>query len=172
MTETTPRDLATALAAATVVADLASEMKEWLRTELAERLDDVGADSVRAELPDGTRVAKCSIVAPAPKASVTDTDALARYLATDHATEVVTTVSIREAFLKQYLTTLKPTADGHAVDPDTGEIIPGITFRSSSPYVSTRFDKEGRDAMATALRDGVVSLPFSGVRPALEGAQP
>lgn len=150
----TPRDLAAALALTTVIADAAKVRKDELRDRLTQALDDVGADSVRAELPDGTRVSKSALVSPNPKASVDDEDAFAAWVDSYRPGEVVRRV--REPYKRVILEGLVATPDGTAIDPSTGEVIPGVRFRTGTSYISTRFEREGRAAIVAAIRDGII----------------
>jgi hypothetical protein len=78
--------------------------------------------------------------------------------------------SVRDSYKRVLLEPLAPTSDGLAVDPETGELVPGVSFRQSSPYVSTRFDKGGRESVIDALRAGSVALDLAAA-PQLEGGQ-
>lgn len=150
----TPRDLAAALALTTVIADAAKARKDEIRQRLADSLDDVGADSVRAELPDGTRVSKSTLITPNPKPVVSDEAALAAWVEAFRPDEIVKTV--RESYRRVLLDGLASTPDGTAIDPETGEVVPGVRFATGATYVSTRFEKEGREAIVAAIRDGVI----------------
>jgi hypothetical protein len=150
----TPRDLAAALAVTTVIADAAKARKDDLRAALSAALDDVGADSVRAELPDGTRVSKSTLITPNPKPVVSDETAFAEWVEGFRPDEIVRTV--RESFKRVVLERLAATPDGTAIDPETGEVVPGVRFTTGGAYVSTRFEKDGRDAIVTAIRDGII----------------
>lgn len=156
-----PREIARALAVTTVIADAAAEHKDRLRAELLEALDDVGADAVAVTLPDGTKVAKSALVAPAPRARLTDEDQFAAWCADTSPHNVEVRTVVRPAWQKAILDRVVPGPDGAAVDPDTGEVVPGVTFTTGSAYVSTRFDKEGRAAVLDALRAGTVTLDLT-----------
>lgn len=152
----TPRDLAAALALTTVIADAAKERKDEIRAALAWALDDVGADSVRAELPDGTRVAKSALVTPETKPTIDDDDAFLDWVESTRPGEIVK--SIRDSYKRAVFDRLAPTPDGLAIDRETGEVIPGVRYKTgTAPYVSTRFEKEGRAAIVAAIRDGVIT---------------
>lgn len=150
----TPRDLAAALAITTVIADAAKARKDEIRAALAAALDDVGADSVRAELPDGARVSKSTLITPNPKPVVSDETAFAAWVETFRPDEIVRTV--RDSYKRVVLERLASTPDGTAIDPDTGEVVPGVRFSTGATYVSTRFEKEGREAIVAAIRDGII----------------
>lgn len=163
----TPRELALRLAVISVVADRAKEIKDQLRAEVLASLDELGADSAAALLPDGTRVAKVGIVAPKTKMRVIHESAYTDHVAAEYPNEIVT--SVRESFSRHYLETLSPTEDGQAVDPRTGAIVPGVCAVDPTPYPSLRFEKTGRDDVVRAITEGVVSLDLSIIDlPALE----
>lgn len=166
-----PREIARALAVTAVIADAAKARKDELRADLAHALDALGADSAKADLPDGTNVAKASLVAGKPRAAVVDEDAMTGWVAENHPTEVV--FRVRDTYRKVVLDRLIPGPDGAAVDPYTGEIVPGVRFSNPAPYVSLRFDRDGRDHVIDALRQGAVSLDLTAPHPALpEGTNP
>lgn len=155
----TPREIAQALAVTTVIADAAKERKDELRALLLDALDALGADSAKAELPDGTTVGKASLAGGKPKANVSNEDALTGWVAENAPTEVVWRV--RESYRRALLDRLEPGPAGVAVDPSTGEIVPGVTFTASNPYVSMRFDRDGRAAIIDALRSGEIALDIA-----------
>jgi hypothetical protein len=68
---------------------------------------------------------------------------------------------VREAYRKALLDRLVPGPDGAAVDPATGEVVPGVTFTTGATYVSVRFDRDGRAAVIDALRSGVIALDIT-----------
>ena len=155
----TPRELAQRLAVISVILDRAKELKEELRIELREALDQVGADSAAAQLPDGTRVAKVGIVAPKPRAQVIDEDRFTKHVGTERPDEIV--ARIRESYRKYYLDSLEATSDGEAVNPQTGEIVPGVRFAQTAPYPSLRFEKEGREQIIAAIHTGEIKLDLA-----------
>ena len=154
-----PREIARALAVTTVIADAAKERKDQLRADLLDALDALGADSAKAELPDGTAIGKASLAGGKARAVVSDEDALTGWVADNAPTEVVW--RIREAYRKALLDRLEPGPKGVAVDPATGEIVPGVRFTATAPYVSMRFDRDGRASVIDALRSGAVALDIT-----------
>lgn len=156
----TPRDQAIALAIMTVIADVAKEQKDGLRDDLLNGLDELGVDSVSAYLPGEMKVAKCAIVTKSRKPFVADERAFIEWVSANHADEIVQT--IRDSFKKYLMDSVVEGPDAAAVHPATGEIVPGLMFTASAPYVSTRFEKGGREAVIDALRSGVVSISLPG----------
>lgn len=156
----TPRDQAIALAVMTVIADVAKEQKDGLREDLLNGLDDLGVDSVSAYLPGDIKVAKCAVVTKSRKAFVADERGFVEWVMANHKDEIIQTV--RDSFKKYLLDSVIEGPDASAVHPATGELVPGVMFTSSAPYVSTRFEKGGREAVIDALLSGVVSIALPG----------
>lgn len=153
------RDLALKLAVVSVVADKARETKDALRAELLSELQDAGADATGAILPDGTRVAKVSVTSPKARAVVFHEEAFTKHVSEDRPDEIVW--SVRDSYKRGFLESLVETESGEAVDPRTGELVPGVRFVKSDPYPTCRFEKEGRDLVVAALRSGEVNLDLS-----------
>lgn len=151
----TPRDLALTIAALTILEERVKQARDDARVAILQALDDLGGDSVRAELPDGTRIGKVSVSAPKPSPRVTDEDKFTAWVAKEYPTEVVW--HVRDSFKKAVLDKMRPT-DAGAVFLDTGEIVDGITFVERDPFASCRFDPEGRDKLADAMRSGHVRI--------------
>ena len=155
----TPRQLAIELAIISVVMDRAKEIKDELRAQLLETLETVGADSAAAQLPDGTKIAKVGIVASKDKPSILNEQAFTAHVEKERPDEIVK--RIREGFKKAYLETLRPTDEGEAFDPATGEIVPGVIFSQSTAYPTLRFEKEGRAIIISQLSSGELSLQLT-----------
>lgn len=152
------KDTAMALAITATIADAAKEHKDYLRDQLIAQLDELGADATSAEL-DGEKVAKVSRVAGKPKAYITAEHELVWYVEANYKEQTYT--KVREAFWTHLQSLLVPTEDGQAINSETGEIVPGVRFKMSTPYVSTRFEKQGREAILEALRNGRLALDLT-----------
>jgi hypothetical protein len=150
-----PKDLALELALTATIADAASEHKDYLRGQLAETFGEIGADSTRVEL-DGERIAKVALVTPADKPYIDDEAAFIAYAEANLPDAIVK--KVRESVQKAILEKCAPTPDGRAVDKTSGEIVDGVRFRKATPYVSTRFEKEGRALLLAALRSGALTF--------------
>lgn len=162
---TNPRETALALAVVTTIADAASERKDQLRSQLLHQLNEVGADAVRAEL-DGDRIARTSLIAPQAKVVVIDEEGFTQWVAENFPTEVVTTTTIRPGFKEHFLKSLEIAGD-QIFDPKTGEALPFFTTRQGSPYVSTKFESDGRAKILEALSNRTLSLDLTAETPAL-----
>lgn len=151
----TLKELAIELATVNLVADLVAEHKDNLREQIAQQFELNGSDSVKVSIGD-EKIGKVSLVEPKAKATVTDENALFRWVIENREDEIVT--EVRPSFKKWLLDNVDVLDDGTAVLKTTGEIIPGISARPASPYVSTRFDTDGRERLGRALRNGEVSF--------------
>lgn len=159
----TPRDLALRIAALTILEERVKAARDDARLAILQALDDLGGDSVRAELPDGTRIGKVSVTTPKPSPRVTDEQKFTGWVAQQWPTEVVW--HVRDSFKKTILEKMRP-SDAGAVYVETGELVEGVTFAERDPFASCRFDPDGRDALADALRDGQVRIDLH-ERPAI-----
>lgn len=122
-------------------------------TKLAAEAAFAAAESTQAvpQLPDGTKVATVSLAGGDGKsASVTNEGAFLAWMIATHPgeTEVIVRASAKRKILDA------AAKAGRAIDPGTGEVIPGITFRDSQTYVSIRFRPGGADAVADAWLAG------------------
>lgn len=149
------KELAIELATVNLVADLVAEHKDNLREQMAQQFELNGSDSVKVSIGD-EKIGKVSLVEPKAKATVTDENALFKWVIENREDEIVT--EVRPSFKKWLLDNVDVLDDGTAVLKTTGEIIPGISARPASPYVSTRFDTDGRERLGRALRNGEVSF--------------
>jgi hypothetical protein len=104
-----------------------------------------------AVLPGGAKVATVSLAgADGKTASVTNTGAFLAWMIANHPEE--TEVVVRGNAQKKILDAAKKA--GRAVDPATGDVIPGIEVKDSRPYVSILFKPGGADAVADAWLAG------------------
>lgn len=151
----TPRDLALRIAALTILEERVKAARDEARQEIMQALNELGGDSVRAELPDGTRIGKVSISAPKPTPRVTDEEKFTAWVAQEFPSEVVW--HVRDSFKRAILDKMRPTSFG-AVYTETGEVVQGVTFAERDPFTSCRFDAEGREALVDAMRAGQVRI--------------
>lgn len=150
-----PRELATQLAALTVLEDAVKEQRQLLRQQLTQAFDEVGADSAKLELPDGTKVGKATLISPKQRPMVVDEHKFTKWVEENHPSEIEKKVNkVFESALLEKLDT-NGTAACH---PETGEVIPGVLVMTSSKYVSTRFDAGGKQAVIDAIRTGEMAI--------------
>jgi hypothetical protein len=148
------KEMALELAVVNLVADLVAEHKDFLRQEMALLFHLQGSDSVKVQI-ENDKIGKTSLVEPKLKAYVADENAFFTWVAENHKDDIVAVV--RESFKKYVLDNTEILDDGSAVLKTTGEIVDGIKGRMGTPYVSTRFDAEGKEKLRQALANGSVS---------------
>lgn len=149
------KDLAVELAIANLVSDVVAERKDALRQEMADKFAELGSDSVKVTIDDD-RIGKVSLVEPKIKPIVESDVEFTKWVDAHHPNDIVKTV--RESFKKWVLDNVEILDDGTAVMKTTGEIVPGITGRKTTPYVSTRFESDGREKLGRAISAGKVAV--------------
>lgn len=142
------------LAIATLMADVVKEHRDRLREEIAEEFKKIGADSSKVKIGD-TTIGKISLIEQKPKIYVANEQAFLQWVIKNHPQEVLQ--QVRESFQKFVLDMVTYTEDGKTfLFPDSGEVVEGLGVRNGSSYVSTRFEKNGREILTDALRSGKV----------------
>jgi hypothetical protein len=145
------RELSLQAAVLKMLADEVAARLQIVKAATEEAFKDAGATQAVPQLPDGTKVATVSYAGGGAKsASVTNDQAFLAWMVANHPGE--TEVIVRESAKRKILDAAKK--DGRAIDPATGEVIPGIEVRESRPYVSIRFKPGGVDAVADAWLAG------------------
>jgi hypothetical protein len=139
-----------------VLATLADKVRAALadaRTEQAEAMKDVGADGVKVELDDGTKVASISLASGRVTARVADEDDFMGWVTENHPDEIETVTRVKPGFADRLLT--QAAGAGAPIDVTTGELIPGVGISVGAQYVSTRGLR--RDVIEQAWRDGRIN---------------
>jgi hypothetical protein len=117
-------------------------------------------EKVAACLPDGTKAASLSYVGGETRAQVVDEAKLIAWMEANRPGEVVKV--IRPDTLKAVLDAA--TKAGSAVDPATGEAIPGVGFGKKDPFLRTDFKRgngpgeDGRALVREAWRTGALDV--------------
>jgi hypothetical protein len=91
-------------------------------------------DAKAASLPDGARLGKFTKTRGRATPTITDERKFLQWVQDRHPDEIEQT--IRPAFRTKILDSAKKY--GEAVDPTTGEVVPGIELRHGDPYISFR----------------------------------
>lgn len=160
--------------------------------DLRELYEDSGVKSMDVKLPGGSKVATISLSVPKASTDVVDEAALLEW-ATESAPWLVETIHHPEVpaytvpavpaydehrldreYLAEWVKGVKPTGSGEVVDPDTGEVVPGITHTAEGApkSFSVRYATDGRDDLARAWRDGELEhLTGGSVLPAIGGGE-
>ena len=138
----------------TVIADTATEAKNELRGTILMDLQALGAESVKAVVGE-TTVAKVSITAGKRVPVIVDEAALLAWVEQEYPHEVVR--SVRSSFTSYLIEQMEET-DGGMVFKPTGEVLPFVSIKTGAPFVSTRFEKGGRDEVMRALRESRIGV--------------
>ena len=128
------------------------------KDDLKAVMSDQGIKALSAKLPDGTPVATLTLAGGQSSPRVTDPGKFLAWVKQAHPTE--TEVIVRPDYQKTLLDGMKQA--GKPVDPRTGEIVPGVEFEDTTPYLTPSFSKgdvPGREHIRRAWRDGVIALP-------------
>lgn len=127
---------------------------------LVATMSELGITGLVAKLPDGTKVATLPNCGGEDRAYVADEAKLVAWVERNRPDEIVK--SIRPQTLKAILAAATEAAV--AVDPATGDVIPGIEFGPSTPYTQVNFVKgkqpgeDGRSLIREACRSGALDL--------------
>lgn len=128
------------------------------KESLRESMTATGSEKTGARLPDGTKVASLSLAGGELAPRITDPAAFRAWVERCHPGELETV--IRDSFMQAVLSDAKKA--GRALDRASGEVIPGVTFEPTTPYIRVTFTKgdlDGRELIRRAWRDGVIELP-------------
>lgn len=168
--------------------------RETHRDELVTRYDDEGTKSFDVKLPDGVKVATISLSIPKASTEISDGDALMAW-AKENAPELLTVVehpgtpavrvpakppwtehqfNLREVnALIDRLEPVDSANPGPVVDPDTGQIVDGVTHTPAAApkSYSVRYTDTGRADLARAYRSGALGEVVAGTPLAIIGGQ-
>lgn len=131
--------------------------KTQVRDAIEPRIEP--GERIRAELPDGTVIGAVTIGKAAETPTVTDERALLAWVKENRPTEI--TESVNTAYVDALKKQVK--AHGYAFVPDTGEIIPGIGLKTSTPSYRPTVDRDLipmlRQRSGELISDGLLELP-------------
>jgi len=119
---------------------------------------ETGTRQIGAELPDGTAIARVTLVSPDPVAVVADEQAFAAWVREHRPDQIrrefVTTV--RETYVKALLAEMTAAGVPQWCDQDTGEVhtVPGIRMQPRAAYARTTWEKQGKERVAEAWQSG------------------
>jgi hypothetical protein len=112
---------------------------------------ETGTTGTVPTLPDGTKVATVTYAGGDSKSAyVLDANAFDAWVMKEHPEQME--LVVRDSYRKGLLDAAEKA--GQAIDPTTGETVPGIAVKDSTPYVSIRFKPGAREAVAQAWRTG------------------
>jgi hypothetical protein len=152
------KDIATELAALTVLKDAVKEATDHLRQLAKEELLNVGADMTKA-IVDNQEVAKVSLVSRDCDFVITDDRAFLAWVKENAGTEIEERV--RDSYKKVFIESLQMGADNAIFSTLNGSLVDFVQLVVKEPYVSTRFATGGRDIVVQALHDRrLTALPW------------
>lgn len=138
--------------------------KTNVRDAIEPRLEP--GERIRAELPDGTVIGAVTIGKAAETPVVTDERALLTWVKANRPTEI--TESVNAAYVEILKRQAK--AHGFAFVHETGEVIPGIGLRTSTPSYRPTVDKDLipllRQRSGELISGGLMELPAAEERAA------
>ncbi|MBA9003698.1 hypothetical protein [Thermomonospora cellulosilytica] len=128
-------------------------------------------DRATAKLPDGTPVGSVTLAKGRAKADVTDEAAFLEWVARTHPEELetVTVTRVDPEFRERLISAARQL--GAAVDPATGEEVPGVTVTVGEPYPQVRLDPAAGEAIAKAWRSGGLAELVGGLLELESGAE-
>lgn len=152
--------------------DFLRDAREDHLEDLMDRYDDEGTKSFTITLPDGTRIGSVTIPEPKSSTDIVDEASLFEYAEERDGITTETIPATAERTIKKlspkWLDALKQRAvegdDGTLVDPETGEVIPGlkVTPGARPKSFTVRYEREGRQKIATAYQRGELAHLTSG----------
>lgn len=140
-----------------------------LRKMLA-RLDDEQRAAVdmdpgdrKTAVADGRRIGHVLLTDPKEVAKVDDGDVYLAWVEETHPDEIeeVVTRQVRSSFLTWSLR--------NAINPETGEVIPGIGFHTGKPVLTVKADEIAEEAIRAEL--AATGMTFAGLLDALSAPQ-
>lgn len=146
------KELGLKLAAVSLIADEAKRTKDRLRAELQAEMDAIGADRIKAELGDDV-VAYVTTTKPKFKWNVQNERKFVQWVKDNCPGELIESVreSSRETILNKFHFN-----DDVVIDPN-GEVVEWLVGELADPYLTTKFQADGR----VKLRDALIGLNAS-----------
>lgn len=152
------------------VADEIAKAVKTGKKDLKQIVDDLSIKTLTARLPDGTEVGTVGKAGGGSVPEVADERKFLAWVKENRPGEVVETV--RESYWNSLSEAMKKT--GEPIDPETGERIPGVAFKTTTEYLTVNLAKgepgrSGHDLIMQALLDKQISLNTVLALPAGEG---
>jgi hypothetical protein len=161
------RETATKLIVARVVRDRLSAADKGLREQARTDFDVPGVRDIG--VIGDEQIGSVQLTKGREAWTVTDPAALLAWVKANVPDEVVTVEQVRSSYVTALLARAK--GQGNAVDPFTGELIPGIDCRTSGPTLTVKPSKDAAQTIAQAFADGRLSLEDLTPPLAIEGAE-
>jgi hypothetical protein len=161
------RETATKLIVARVVRDRLSAADKGLREQARADFDVPGVRDIG--VIGDEQIGSVQLTKGREAWTVTDPDALLKWVKANVSDEVVTVEQVRSSYVTALLARAK--AEGNAVDPFTGELIPGIDCRTTPPTLTVKPSEDAAQTIAQAFADGRLSLEDLTPPLAIEGGE-
>lgn len=145
------KDLARTALTAKLVADEYKKVGDAAKAKLLTELDATGAERVRVRDVEGEDLGAAILAKGKVTASITDPAAFEAWVKLRYPDQIRTRVEVDGAWQTRLIATC--TREGAPVDPETGEVIPGVELSQGKPYISIRPSDEARNRMATVLAE-------------------
>lgn len=146
MDNKTIKELAVELAAISVIADEAKKAKDRLREHLFSKMNDVGADRLKAQINDEV-IAYVTTSKPKFKWTITSDRKFVEWVKINMPTEIVE--SVRESSVDGILATFIYEDD--AIIDKNGELVDFLVGSESEPFLMTKFHADGKSKMRQLL---------------------
>jgi len=152
------KDIATELAALTVLKDAIKEATDQLRALAKDELLNVGADMTKAVV-DNQEVANISLITRDVDFVIVNDRAFLEWVKENAATEIEE--KVRDSYKKVFMESLQMGANNSVYSIINGSFVDFVQLVVKEPYVSTRFATGGREVVVQALHDRrLTSLPW------------
>lgn len=143
------RELSQRIVAARLIEDHIKGIGGQARAELRDEMEATGAERVRVTGEDGTDYGSVTATSGRLTATVTDMTALTEWVRTTHPEHMVTIPD--PAYVDRLLHAARAAQD--PIDPDTGELVPGIEVERGAGGLSVRPSQAARERMAQLLAE-------------------
>jgi hypothetical protein len=156
------KDIATRAAVLQALAEAVDAELKAVKAEQAAGLKqakkDSGTRQIEATLPNGTVVAKVTLVSPDPAATVADVKAFTAWVIANRPDQIKRefVTSVHPAFVTSLLKEMTAAGVPKWCDKETGEVheVPGIVMQPRAATTRTTWEKEGKSAVAEAWQAG------------------
>lgn len=119
---------------------------------------ETGTSRIDAMLPDGTVVARVTLVSPEPEATVTDAKAFLEWVKANRPDQIKRefVTSVYPAFEKALLKEMTAAGVAQWVDKESGVVheVPGVKMQPRAAHTRKTWEKSGREAVAAAWQAG------------------
>lgn len=140
------KDAETALVASLAAAEY-EKVAKAAKAKVEEQFVMSGTDRSTVKDPAGMKLGTITYAQGKPSAFIADEPAFLAWVEENHPERLVRMV---DPTWKSSLLSACATA-GEPVDPNSGEVIPGVEFSQGRPYVSVRGSSEGKQLMSELM---------------------